>query len=157
MLPRTVFGAYKNATARRNHSMKKKEKESAEKLFVRIEKAVNHPDSCFLNKKQRKQLTSMCLQHLQPLQQQQKSRSSINSGRGSGSRRTSSSERVENHSVESRIGSEGLKVTLLQRVQEANLMHHLQNSRAAEILLQKHSLLEAAWMHCGGDKCQMQL
>ena len=66
LLPRTVFGEYKNATARRNHSLKKKQKQSAEKLFVRIAKAVKHADSCFLNKKQRKQLTSMCLQLLQP-------------------------------------------------------------------------------------------
>ena len=61
LLPRTVFGTYKSATGRRNHSMKKKEKGSAEKLLVRIEKAANHPDSSFLNKRQRKQLTSMCL------------------------------------------------------------------------------------------------
>ena len=62
LLPRTCFGAYKNATARRNFSKAKKKKESAEKLFARIQTAVSHPDSCFLNKKQRKQLTSMCLQ-----------------------------------------------------------------------------------------------
>ena len=71
LLPRIVFGEYKNATARRNHSLKKEQKQSAEKLFVRIAKAVKHADSCFLNKKQRKQLTSMCLQLLQPTQQQQ--------------------------------------------------------------------------------------
>ena len=72
LLPRTVFGAYKNATARRNHSMKKKEKESAQKLFVRIAKALGHAVSCFLNKKQRKQLTNMCLQHLEQPPQQPK-------------------------------------------------------------------------------------
>ena len=32
MLPRTVFGAYKNATASRNYRMKKKQKESAQKV-----------------------------------------------------------------------------------------------------------------------------
>ena len=51
--------------------MEKKQKQSAEKLFVRIEKAVKHADSCFLNKKQRSQLTSMRLQLLKPKQQQQ--------------------------------------------------------------------------------------
>ena len=60
---------------------------------------------------------------------------SVNSGRGTGSRRTSSSERVENHYVESRIGSERFEGSLLQRV-------HLQNSRATEILLEKYNLLE---------------
>ena len=61
MLPRTVFGAYKNARARRNHSMKKKKKDFAQKAFVKIAKAIKHADSCFLSKKQRKQLTDMCL------------------------------------------------------------------------------------------------
>ena len=109
---------------------------------MRIEKAVNHPDSCFLNKKQRKQLTSMCLQHLQPQQQQQEHRSSINSGRGNGSRKTSSSERVENHSEKAGLDVEGLKLTLLQRVHEANLMHQLKNPRAAETLLTSYNSLQ---------------
>jgi hypothetical protein len=71
LLPRICFGAYKNATARRDYSTRKKQTESVQRLFVRIEKAVKHPDSCFFNKKQRKQLTSMCLQLPLPNEQQQ--------------------------------------------------------------------------------------
>ena len=123
--------------------MKKKEKESAEKLFVRIEKAVNHPDICFLNKKQRKQLTNMCLQHLQPPPQQQQNPEAASTL----AEALAAGELVqvkELKTVLSKAGLDltGLKITLLQRVQEANLMHHLENSRAAKILLQKHNLLE---------------
>ena len=66
LLPRTVFEAYRNATSRRNHSTKTTQKESAERLFVRFLKVAKHADSRFLNKKQRSQLISMCLQLLRP-------------------------------------------------------------------------------------------
>jgi hypothetical protein len=47
LLPRTVFGAYKNATSRRNYSKKETQKESAERLFVRFIKVIEHADSRF--------------------------------------------------------------------------------------------------------------
>ena len=111
MLPRTVFGAYKNATARRNHSMEKKQKESAERLFVRIEKAVNHPDSCFLNKKQRKQLTSMCLQLLHAAAAAARARSSINSGRCMAAGEQVQVAELKTILKTAGLDSEGLKVT----------------------------------------------
>ena len=71
LIPRTVFGAYKNARARRDHALAKQQKNSAEKLFVRIEKVVKHSDSCFLSEKRLSQLTSMCLQLVDNTKQQQ--------------------------------------------------------------------------------------
>ena len=114
MLPRTVFGAYKNATARRNHSMKKKEKESAQKVFVRIAKALKHADSCFLTKKQRKQLTDMCLQHLdQPLQLQDKKETASTLQQSLAAGELVQSEELKTILSEAGLDVTGLKLTLL--------------------------------------------
>jgi hypothetical protein len=142
LLPRTVFGAYRNATARRNYSTDKKQKESAERLFVRIEKAVNHPDSCFLNKKQRNQLTSMCLQHLQPQKQQQDIQTASTVAEAMEAGKLIQVKELKTILRKAGLDVEGLKLTLLQRVHEAKLMHQLKNPRAAETLLTSYNSLQ---------------
>jgi hypothetical protein len=142
LLPRTVFGAYRNATARRNYSTDKKQKESAERLFVRIEKAVNHPDSCFLNKKQRNQLTSMCLQHLQPQKQQQDIQTASTVAEAMKAGKLVQVKELKTILRKAGLDVEGLKLTLLQRVHEAKLMHQLKNPHAAETLLTSYNSLQ---------------
>ena len=142
LLPRTVFGASKNATARRNYSMEKKQRESAERLFVRIQKAVDHPDSCFFNKKQRKQLTSMCLQLSTPSEQQQEAKAA--SVVPDALAAAAKVQVAELKSILKTAGLDcgGLKVPLLQRVQKNNLMHKLGDRTAAEALLKNYEKMQ---------------
>ena len=150
LLLRTVFGVYRNATARRNYSTDKKQKESAERLFVRIQKAVDHPDSCFFNKKQRKQLTNMCLQLLPPPNGQQQ-------GAEAGSPvpdALAAAAKVKVAELKSilrtaGLDTTGLKVPLLQRVQKNNLMHKLGNRTAAEALLKNYEMMH---LGVGGEE-----
>ena len=129
LLPRTVFGTSRNATARRNYSTEKKQKESAERLFVRIQKAVDHPDSCFFNKKQRKQLTNMCLQLLPPPNGQQPGAEPA-SPLPDALAAAAKVKVAELKSILTTAGLDttGLKVSLLQRVQKNNLMHKFDES-----------------------------
>ena len=144
MLPRTVFGAYKNARARRNYSMTKKKKDSAQKAFVKIAKAIKHADSCFLSKKKRKQLTDMCLQHLeQPPQQQENPETASTLKEALAAGELVQLEELKTILSEAGLDVTGLKLTLLQRVHKANMMHRLKNPRAASILLEKHNILQS--------------
>ena len=141
LLPRTSFGAYRNATARRNYSTEKKQKESAEKLFAKIQTAVNHPDSCFFNKKQRKQLTSMCLQ-LSLLNEPQRHAQNTSTVPAA----MAAAAQVDLKELQSILRTAGLdtkgfKISLLQRVKKAGLMHQLENPSVGESLLHSYKVM----------------
>ena len=141
LLPRTSFGAYRNATARRNYSTEKKQKESAEKLFAKIQTAVNHPDSCFFNKKQRKQLTSMCLQ-LSLLNEPQRHAQKTSTVPDA----MAAAAQVDLKDLQSILKTAGLetkgfKISLLQRVKTAGLMHQLENPSVGESLLHNYKVM----------------
>ena len=108
---------------------------------MRIQKAVNHPDSCFLNKKQRKQLTSICLQLPQPQQQQQELEAASTVADAVAAGKQIQVAELKTILKKAGLDVEGLKLTLLQRVHKANLMHHLENSRAAETLLKNYKVM----------------
>ena len=140
LLPRTCFGAYTNATARRKYSTKK-QKESTERLFVRIQKAVSHPDSCLFIKKQRKQLTSMCLQLPLPNEQQQEAEEMATVPAAVAAAQQVQVKELKTILKKAGLDVEGFKISLLQRVHKTNLMHHLESPRATESLLKSYKVM----------------
>ena len=108
---------------------------------MRIQKAVSHPDSCFFNKKQRKQLTSMCLQLPLPNEQQQEAEEMSTVPAAVAAAQEVQVKELKTILKTAGLDVEGLKISLLQRVHKANLMHHLENPRAAETLLKNYEVL----------------
>ena len=108
---------------------------------MRIEKAVMHPDSYFCNKKQQKQLTSMCLQLPLPNEQQQEVEEMSTVPAAVAVAQKVQVKELKTILKKAGLVVEGFKMSLLQRVQKASLVHHLGDPRAAETLLKNYEAL----------------
>ena len=148
-LPRSVFMENRNAAARRDYSLKKKQRKAADMLFERAQKALNHADSCFFSKKQLRMLTDMCLQ--QKIQSDASAKAKDSKPAAVATAMAAAAAAAKSISINelktllkaNDLDDTGLKQALIQRVHSCNLTDQLEDPQAAINFMEAAGLLIA--------------